>query len=94
MDARDIIKRPVITEKSMADTAENKYTFMVDLKANKTQIKEAVEKLFKVEVDKVNTMIVPGKWKRMGKSIGKTSEQKKAIVKLKEGHKIEIFEGA
>jgi len=94
MDARDIIKKPLITEKSMADTAENKYTFLVDLKANKTQIKQAIEKLFKVEVEKVNTMIVPGKWKRMGKSIGKTSDKKKAIVKVKEGQKIEIFEGA
>lgn len=94
MDARDIIKRPVITERSMADTAENKYTFMVDLRANKTEIKEAVQKLFKVDVERVNTMIVPGKWKRMGKSRGKTSDQKKAIVKIKEGQKIEIFEGA
>jgi len=94
MDLREIIKRPVITEKSMAATAENKYTFMVDLRANRTQVKEAVEKLFKVEVEKVNTMIVPGKWKRMGKTMGKTSDQKKAIVKLKEGQKIEIFEGA
>lgn len=94
MDARDIIKKPVITEKSMADTAENKYTFLVDLRANKTEIKQAIEKLFKVEVEKVNTMIVPGKWKRMGKTMGKTSDKKKAIVKVKEGQKIEIFEGA
>ena len=94
MDARDIIKKPVITEKSMADTAENKYTFLVDLRANRTEIKQAIEKLFKVEVEKVNTMIVPGKWKRMGKTMGKTSDKKKAIVKVKEGQKIEIFEGA
>lgn len=93
MDLRDVIKRPVITEKSMAAVAENKYTFMVDLKANKIQVKEAVEKIFKVKVEKVNTMIVPGKWRRMGKTTGKTSDQKKAIVKLQEGHKIEIFEG-
>ena len=93
MDLRDVIKRPVITEKSMSAVAENKYTFMVDLRANKTQIKEAVEKLFKVKVEKVNTMIVPGKWRRMGKTAGKTSDQKKAIVKLQEGNKIEIFEG-
>ena len=94
MDLRDVIKRPVITEKSMAAVAENKYTFMVDLRANKTQIKEAVEKLFKVNVAKVNTVSVRGKERRMGRYSGYTASWKKAIVTLKADSKpIEFFDG-
>lgn len=89
----DVLKKPVISEKSMDLAAENKYTFIVDPNANKIEIKNAVEKLFKVKVLDVNTMNVKGKFKRMGKYVGRTSDRKKAIVKLKDGDKIEIFEG-
>jgi len=92
-DYRDIIIKPVITEKSMNLLAENKYTFIVDKKANKTEIKNAVESIFKVEVDKVYTMNVKGKPKRLGRFLGKTSDKKKAIVALKAGQKIPIFGG-
>ncbi|WP_066640512.1 50S ribosomal protein L23 [Desulfolucanica intricata] len=92
-DARDILKRPVVTEKSMALLADNKYTFLVDLRANKSEIKKAVEEIFKVKVDKVSTLRVKGKPKRVRNVVGKTSDVKKAIVKLKEGDKIELFEG-
>ena len=67
MDARDIIKRPVITERSTDLMAEKKYTFEVDVKANKTQVKDAVEEIFGVKVEKVNIMNYKGKFKRMGK---------------------------
>jgi large subunit ribosomal protein L23 len=72
---------------------QNKYMFRVDKKANKTEIKKAVETLFKVKVIDVNTMTVPGKEKRVGRHIGRTSEWKKAIVKIAEGNRIEFFEG-
>lgn len=90
---RDIIKKPVVTEKSMALLEENKYTFFVDLNANKIEIKKAVEDLFNVKVDKVRTMRVKGKLKRVRNRWGKTPDRKKAIVTLKEGNKIQIFEG-
>ncbi|MBO8172765.1 MAG: 50S ribosomal protein L23 [Bacillaceae bacterium] len=94
MDARDIIKRPVITERSTDMMAENKYVFEVDLKANKTQIKQAVEDIFDVKVVKVNTMRVKGKKKRMGRYEGRRSDWKKAIVQLSEDSKaLEFFEG-
>ncbi len=93
-DFYSIIKSPVITEKSTLKTAtENKVTFWVDLNANKKDIKEAVEKAFNVKVTAVNTERVPGKIKRMGRFAGKRPTRKKAYVKLKEGDKIEIFEG-
>ncbi|NLJ72228.1 MAG: 50S ribosomal protein L23 [Syntrophomonadaceae bacterium] len=92
-DFRDIIIKPVITEKSMDLLADNKYTFIVDKKANKTEIKNAIENIFKVNVLKVSTMNMPGKTKRMGRFEGKTPSRKKAIVTLKPGHKIRIFEG-
>ena len=66
MDARDIIKRPVITERSTDIMAEKKYTFEVDVRANKTQVKDAVEEIFGVKVEKVNIMNYKGKFKRMG----------------------------
>ena len=91
----DVIKRPVITEKSMAAMGEKKYTFLVHPEANKSQIKEAVEKMFEgTEVKSVNTMNMDGKKKRRGVTVGKTAKTKKAIVALTEESKdIEIFEG-
>jgi len=92
-DYRDIIIKPVVTEKSMNLLADNKYTFVVDKRSNKTEIKNAIEDIFKVKVDKVCTMIIKGKPKRMGRYEGRTSDRKKAIVSLKAGHKIKLFEG-
>ena len=91
-DYRDIIIKPVITEKSMNLQAENKYTFYVDTKANKTEIKNAIEKIFEVDVLKVNTINVKGKMKRVGRYIGRTAAKKKAIVYLKPGQTIKLFE--
>jgi len=93
MNPRDIIKKPVITEKSMQLLEDNKYTFIVDMKANKPEIRKAVEELFKVKVEKVRTMRVKGKPKRFRNSVGRTPDVKKAIVTLGEGEKIELFEG-
>ena len=90
MEARDIIKRPVITERSADLMSEDKYTFDVDLRASKTQVKHAVEEIFDVKVDKVNIMNVKPKKKRMGRYEGYTNKRRKAIVKLKEGS-IDIF---
>lgn len=91
----DVILKPVITEKSMAGMSEKKYTFLVHPEANKTQIKEAVEKMFDgAKVKKVNTMNYDGKTKRRGMTYGKTAKTKKAIVQLTEDSKdIEIFAG-
>jgi large subunit ribosomal protein L23 len=94
MTAYDIIKKPIISEKSMDDMAERKYTFEVDIRANKTEIKKAIETIFSVEVEKVNTIRVLGKYKRQGTNIGKRPNRKKAIVKLTPDSKgIEFFEG-
>ncbi|MEA4926689.1 MAG: 50S ribosomal protein L23 [Syntrophomonadaceae bacterium] len=92
-DYRDIIIKPVVTEKSMNLLADNKYTFVVDKKSNKTEIKNAIEDIFKVKVEKVSTMLIKGKPKRMGRFEGRTSDRKKAIVSLKPGQKIKLFEG-
>ena len=91
----DVILKPVITEKSMNAMGEKKYTFLVHPEANKTQIKEAVEKMFEgTKVKAVNTMNLDGKTRRRGRTAGKTAKTKKAIVKLTEDSKdIEIFEG-
>ena len=79
----DIIRRPVITEQSMADVADKKYVFMVDINSNKTEIKEAVETIFGVKVAKVNTIRMQGKAKRMGaQPAGKRADYKKAVVTL------------
>ncbi len=88
---RDVIKAPIITEKS-ATLSENGnvITLSVDPKANKTQIKQAVEKIFDVKVEKVNTVNVKPKTKRVGRYAGLTNRKKKAIVKLKEGSSIEL----
>ena len=93
MEARDIIIRPVVTEKSIGLMENNKYVFKVALSANKIEIKKAVEEIFKVKVVNVNTVRINGKVKRMGRYEGKTSDYKKAIVQLAEGDSIEIFEG-
>ncbi len=91
MRERDIIKAPIITEKSASLAQEkNTITFSVDTKANKTEIKNAIEKIFDVKVDSVNTVNVKPKKKRVGRYVGKTNKVKKAIVKLKEGSKIEL----
>ena len=91
----DVILRPVITEKSMNQMADKKYTFLVHPQATKAQVKEAVEKMFEgTKVAKVNTMNLDGKKKRRGAVVGKTAKSKKAIVELTENSKeIEIFEG-
>ena len=91
----DVILKPVVTEKCMAGMGEKKYTFLVHTEANKSQIKEAVEKMFAgAKVAKVNTMNMDGKNKRRGAVTGKTSKTKKAIVQLTEDSKdIEIFAG-
>ena len=84
----DVILKPVITEKSMAGMSEKKYTFLVHTEANKTQIKEAVERMFEgTKVKKVNTMNLKGKIKRRGMTYGKTAKAKKAIVQLTEDSK-------
>jgi large subunit ribosomal protein L23 len=90
----DIIIKPLITEESMNNMAERKYTFKVDKRANKSEIKKAVEKIFGVKVEKVNTMNMIGKKKRMGVNVGKKPDWKKAVVTLTEDSKeIEFFEG-
>ncbi len=91
----DVILKPVVTEKSMNAMAEKKYTFLVHTDANKSMIKEAVEKMFPgTKVESVNTMNMDGKKKRRGMTFGKTAATKKAIVKLTEDSKdIEIFAG-
>ncbi|MDY6325623.1 MAG: 50S ribosomal protein L23 [Catonella sp.] len=91
----DVILKPIITEKAMNNQAEKKYTFSVHPEANKTMIKEAVEKMFDgVKVAKVNTLNEDGKTKRRGAVVGKTAKTKKAIVKLTEDSAdIEIFKG-
>lgn len=92
-DLRDIIKRPVITEHSSDLLADKKYTFEVDNKANKTEIKNAIEMIFGVTVEKVNTMNLKGKFKRMGRYGGFRPDRKKAIVQLSEDSKeIDFFE--
>jgi len=91
--AQDIILYPVISEKSVMGKEINKYSFKVVMNANKIEIKKAVEELFKVKVESVNTMKCHPKARRVGSSAGYTSEWKKAIVTLKAGEKIAFFEG-
>ena len=92
MNARDILIRPLITERTPQLMAEGKYVFVVAKAANKIEISKAVSDIFKVKVESVNTVNVLGKVKRMGRSIGKRSDYKKAIVKLAAGETIEFFE--
>lgn len=94
LTSHDIIRKPVITEKSMAAMAEKKYTFVVDIHTNKFQIKNAIEEVFGVKVEDVKTIRCLGKNKRVGVHAGKKSNFKKAIVKLTEDSKtIEFFDG-
>ena len=88
----DVLKKPVLTEKSLLlQQNENKYTFDVDLTANKTEVKVAVEKMFDVKVESVNVMNIKPKTKRVGRYEGKTNRRRKAIVKLAEGSTINYF---
>ena len=90
----DIILKPLVTEQSMNNMSEGKYTFVVDKRANKTEIKGAIEQIFGVKVDKVNTMNMEGKVKRQGVHVGRRPNWKKAIVTLTADSKgIEFFEG-
>ncbi|MDY2777897.1 MAG: 50S ribosomal protein L23 [Collinsella sp.] len=91
MDARSIIIRPVVSERSFANMEEGKYTFEVAKNANKYQIKDAIEEIFNVKVARVNTLIVKPKNKRVRYVTGKTRSWKKAIVTLREGDTIEVF---
>lgn len=93
MNSYDIIKKPILSEKAVDGVKNKVYVFAVDFRADKTQIKAAVEEAFKVKVAKVNTMNVRGKYKTQGRTGGYTSKFKKAIVSLKEGEKpIPFFE--
>jgi large subunit ribosomal protein L23 len=94
MDSRQIVIRPVVSEKSYALIAQNKYTFRVHPDAHKTQIRQAVEEIFDVAVMDVRTMQMKSKPKRRGWTPGKTRSWKKAIVELAPGDRIELFEGA
>ena len=92
-DARDIILRPLVTEQATSMIEENKYVFVVDKRANKIQIRHAIEEIFGVSVKSVNTMNISGKPKRVGVHKGYKPDLKKAIITLKEGSKtIELFE--
>lgn len=93
-DPRQVILRPVVTERStiMADE-EDAFTFIVAEDANKIEIRRAVEQLFDVKVRAVNTMRYRGKWRRVGRNLGKRPSFKKAIVKLAEGERIDVYEG-
>jgi large subunit ribosomal protein L23 len=97
LHAAEVVLRPIISEKSLDHTQRGKYTFRVHSDANKLQVKEAVEQLFKVEVTDVNVLTTKAKEKtrgrRRGRNRGWTSPWKKAVVTLAEGHKIEFFEG-
>jgi large subunit ribosomal protein L23 len=87
---RDIIKAPLVTEKSTSGASENKYIFKVDAKAHKIEIKKAIEEIFKVKVKAINTITGKPKTKRVGRYAGKTNRYKKAIVTLAKGHKIDL----
>ncbi len=95
MKTYTIIKRPLVTEKgSVAQQTSNQYYFEVDCRATKFDVRDAVEKIFKVNVEKVRTVSMPQKFKRVGRNLGRTSAWKKAIVTLKQGDRIEFLEGA
>ena len=90
-----VIKKPLFTEKGSAlKEAENKLLVEVSRDSNKLEIKKAIEEIFKVKVEKVATIKTHGKWKKYGKSIGKRSDRKKALITLKEGEKLDFIEGA
>lgn len=93
-NVHDLLLKPVITEKTTMMMSDGKYTFKVPLHANKIEIRKAVEAVFNVKVKSVTTLRTMGKFKRMGKYVGKRPDYKKAIVTLREGETIEFFEGA
>ena len=93
MNARDVIRRPLVTEKTMAGMRDGRFTFEVDIHANKVEIRKAVEEIWPVNVVSVNTAIVPGKVRRQGRTAGQRPDWKKAIVTLREGQTISAFEG-
>jgi len=93
MHLSDVLVRPLVTEKNTILQAQNKYAFEVAQEASKPQIAQSVEKAFKVKVDTVNIVKVPGRTKRVGRRIVRTSPWKKALVTLRAGDKIEFFEG-
>jgi large subunit ribosomal protein L23 len=94
MNVYEVLRRPLITEKNTMLMTSQKYTFEVHRDANKHQVKDAVEKLFSVDVVKVNVINVPGKMRRVGRNRGMTSEWRKAVVTIKPDQRIEAFEGA
>ncbi|AOG60821.1 50S ribosomal protein L23 [Spiroplasma helicoides] len=91
MHITEVIKKPLLSEKTYAGQQDGAYTFIVDRRANKTQIKKTFEEIFQVKVDKVRTINYDGKEKRMGKYVGLTNKYKKAIIKLKPGEKLDIL---
>ena len=94
MKINHIIKKPLMTERATQESEKrNRYGFIVDIKANKNQVKEAIERLFDVKVTRVWSSISPGKLKRAGKTVKKTSPVKKAYVQIAQGQKIEFFKG-
>lgn len=94
MHPYQVLKRPIITEKSLSQARNGQYTFEVDVRANKHEIKQAVEKAFSVRVVAVKAMVVPGKERRSGRHLTHTPIWKKAVVTLAEGGRIEAFEGS
>jgi len=94
LESRDVLLEPVVSEKSYSLITENKYTFKIHPDAHKTQVRQAVEEIFDVKVERVNIMKVPSKPKKRGVSRGRRPGWKKAIVRVREGDKIDIFEGA
>ncbi|RJO73257.1 MAG: 50S ribosomal protein L23 [Myxococcales bacterium] len=94
-DPRDIIVRPLVTEKGsrIQEAGSNQFFFEVRKDANKVEIKQAVEKIWKVHVEEVRTIRLPGKWKRLGRFMGRSNGWKKAVVTLRQGDTIELFEG-
>ncbi|MDD3776018.1 MAG: 50S ribosomal protein L23 [Actinomycetota bacterium] len=91
-DPRDIILGPVVSEKSYGVVQQNRYSFYVDFRANKTQIKKAVEEIFKVKVLNISTINTKPKPKRLGRSVGKSAKGKKAVVTLRAKDKIDFFQ--
>ncbi len=93
-DPREVVVRPVVTERSTElGEDQNAYTFIVSKDANKIEIRAAVERLFSVKVAEVRTLNYRGKWRRVGRSLGRRPSYKKAIVKLTEGERIDVYEG-
>ncbi|ACU78984.1 50S ribosomal protein L23 [Mycoplasma mycoides] len=91
MHITEVLKKPVLTEKSFAGHKDNVYTFLVDKKANKVQIKKTFEEIFEVKVESVRTVNYDAKEKRLGKYVGKKPSYKKAIITLKEGQKLDVL---